>query len=74
MADLPLPARLYFAVLVFSMVGLMAGLLRFDAPPDQATLAQVTVGVALLTVAWLYPLSLSFKLRLHLDSSVGITR
>ena len=72
MADLPLPARLYFAVLVLSVVGLMAGLLRFAAPPDRATLAQAAVGVALLTAAWLYPLSHSFKIRIHLDTSVLI--
>jgi diguanylate cyclase (GGDEF)-like protein/PAS domain S-box-containing protein len=72
MADLPLPARLYFAVLVLSVVGLMAGLLRLAAPPDRATLAQAAVGVALLTAAWLYPLSHSFKIRIHLGTSVLI--
>jgi diguanylate cyclase (GGDEF)-like protein/PAS domain S-box-containing protein len=72
MADLPLPARLYFAGLVLSVVGLMAGLLRFAAPPDRATLAQVAVGVALLTAAWLYPLSQSFKRWIYLDTSVLI--
>src|SRR3954447_9768398 len=72
MADLPLPARLYFTVLGLSVLGLMARLLRFAAPPDRAMLLQAVVGVALLTAAWLYPLPKSFKQSIYLDTSVLI--
>lgn len=74
MSDLPLSAQRYIVALTAFMVGLMVVLMAWawSAPPDWATLATVGVVIALLTVAWLYPLPLAFKRRLYLDTSVLI--
>jgi diguanylate cyclase (GGDEF)-like protein/PAS domain S-box-containing protein len=72
MSGLPWSARLYFAALVLAALALALVLAaRVEPPgPGESLLAAACAG--LLAVAWLYPLSLSFKRKLLLDTSVLI--
>jgi diguanylate cyclase (GGDEF)-like protein len=70
MTKLPWPARLYFAALTLLALGLAIGILPATGTLRPGTWAVAIACAGLMAIAWLYPLSLSFKRRLYLDTSV----
>src|SRR5688572_29900993 len=70
MTELPLPARLYIVALTLSALGLAACLLAADESLGSGTQVVPIAGAGVMAIAWLYPLHLSFKRKLLLDTSV----
>src|SRR5215204_3751686 len=72
MNQLPLSARIYATAIVLAALGLTIRLLARVGSPRPADVVLALAGCALIVVATLRPLPLSFKRKLVLDTSVLI--
>jgi len=70
MPELPLPAKLYAAILTVLTTGLTVALLAVQGGIDGQLLVEAIVAIAFIAFAWLRPFPLSFKRKLFLDNSV----
>jgi signal transduction histidine kinase len=70
MSELPLPAKLYAAVLTALSIGLTVVLLVVPDSGDGLSLFGALAVSACIAFAWLRPFPLSFKRKLFLDTSV----